>query len=79
MVGAVFIDLSKAFDTISHAKLLQKLESYGVTGVAHDWFGDYLFNRSQQVQMDNVLSAEGKVLSGVPQSSIIGPLLFVLF
>ena len=79
MVGAVFIDLSKAFDTISHAKLLQKLESYGVTGVELSWFSDYLFNRSQYVSLDNTLSEEGKVLCGVPQGSIIGPLLFVLF
>ena len=79
MVGVVFIDLSRAFDTISHAKLLQKLESYGVAGVELAWFSDYLFNRSHQVQMENVLSAEGKALSGVPQGSIIEPLLFVLF
>ena len=79
MVGAVFIDLSKAFDTISHSKLLQKLESYGVTGVELAWFNDYLFNRSQRIQFDNLLSTNVDVHCGVPQGSIIGPLLFILF
>ena len=79
MVGAVFIDLSKAFDTMSHAKLLQKLKSYGLGGIELSWFGDYLFNRSQTVSLDGELSGEGKVFCGVPQGSIIGPLLFLLF
>ena len=70
MVGAVFIDLSKALDTISHVKLLQKLKSHGLDGVKLSWYGDYLFNRSKTLSLDGKLSDEG---------SIIGPLLFVLF
>ena len=79
LVGAIFIDLSKAFDTLSHAKLITKLQSYGIHGIELDWFQDYLFNRSQRVQYENSLSTEQKVTGGVPQGSIIGPLLFILF
>ena len=79
LVGTIFIDLSKAFDTLSHGKLLTKLESYGVKSVELEWFTDYLFNRSQQVQYKNSLSNEEKITCGVPQGSILGPLLFIVF
>jgi hypothetical protein len=79
LVGAVFIDLSKAFDTLSHAKLILKLRSYGILNTEIDWFQDYLFNRTQHVQVGNILSHAEKVNCGVPQGSIIGPLLFNLF
>ena len=79
LVGSVFIDLTKAFDTLSHSKLLLKLSSYGINNNELDWFKDYLFNRSQCVQYNNSLSKEEKVSCGVPQGSIVGPLLFTLF
>ena len=79
LVGAVFIDLSKAFDTISHSKVLTKLPSYGIDGKELRWFEDYLFNRPPQVSYNGVLSEPQHLKSGVPQGSIIGPLLFVLF
>jgi hypothetical protein len=79
LVGAVFIDLSKAFDTLSHAKLIIKLRSYGILSTEIDWFQDYLFNRTQYVQLGTALSNAEKVKCGVPQGSIIGPLLFILF
>ena len=79
LVGSVFIDLSKAFDTLSHAKLLNKLASYGVSDAELHWFEDYLFNRSRSVKYQDVLSRQQKVYCGVPQGSILGPLLFIIF
>ena len=78
-VGAVLLDLSKAFDTLNHAILIDKLESYGICGVELRWFQDYLFNRSQRVSYDNMLSEKSEVYCGVPQGSILGPLLFIVY
>ena len=75
----IFIDLSKAFDTLNHEILLKKLAHYGIRGVANDWFRAYLCDRCQFVSYNNVLSAEGKISTGVPQGSILGPLLFLLY
>ena len=79
LVGALFVDLSRAFDTISHSNLLTKLPTYGIDGKELTWFEDYLFNRSAQVSYNDVLSEVHQLKSGVPQGSILGPLLFVLF
>ena len=76
--GAVYIDLRKAFDTVRHATLLEKLPSYGIDDVELQWIGDYLFNRKQIVIFDNTSSCEENVTCGVPQGSILGPLLFGL-
>ena len=78
LTGAVFIDLSKAFDTVSHAKIISKLPSFGILGVEKHWITDYLFNRLQIVSYKGSLSSEASVTCGVPQGSIIGPLLFIL-
>ena len=79
LVGVMFMDLSKAFDTISHATLLEKLKAYGINDGELYWFTTYLFNRTQQVVLDNVKSKIEHVNCGVPQGSILGPLLFLVF
>ena len=79
MVGTIYIDLSKAFDTIGHGILLQKLPAYGIRNKELSWFTDYLFNRKQIVEINNIRSISEPIYCGVPQGSILGPLLFILF
>ena len=78
LVGAVFIDLSKAFDTVSHSTLLEKLPQYGIEGIEYAWFKDYLFSRKAVVSYNNHVSDEQDLYTGVPQGSILGPLLFII-
>lgn len=75
----IFIDLKKAFDTVSHLILLQKLNDIGVTGIAHIIMESYLMNRSQIVIIGNYHSKPLDITFGVPQGSILGPLLFLIY
>ena len=76
---SVFIDLKKAFDTVNHKILLKKMEHYGVRGTSNIWFSNYLSEREQFVFIDGIESDKRKIICGVPQGSVLGPLLFLIF
>ena len=75
----IFIDLKKAFDTVNHDILINKLEHYGVRGNGLNWFSSYLSNRSQFVTLNNTNSDTKHITCGVPQGSVLGPLLFLIY
>ena len=75
----ILLDLSKAFDTVNHRILLHKLQLYGIRGAAYLWFESYFKNRFQYVSMSGVCSDRLEINCGVPQGSIVGPILFVLY
>ena len=75
----IFIDLKKAFDTVNHDIPVKKIDHYGIRGVANTWICSYLRNRSQYVCINDTSSECMKVTCGVPQGSILGPALFILY
>ncbi len=75
----IFLDFAKAFDTVNHEILLAKLDHYGISGMSHTLFKSYLANRTQQTEINGILSDTGIIKHGVPQGSVLGPLLFLLY
>ena len=75
---AIFMDLSKAFDTLDHGILVKKLAHYSINGIALKWFTCYPSDHSQYVEIDGVPSSILSLSTGVPQGSILGPLLFLI-
>ena len=79
IMAGIYLDLSKAFDTVDHNIMLHKLEYYGIRGAPLDWFKSYLNDRKQYTQLNNNKSELKHIRYGVPQGSVLGPLLFLVY
>ena len=79
VVDAIYLDFAKAFDTVPHKRLIGKLKAYGINGKVLNWIKGFLKDRTQKVRVNGECSEQAKVMSGIPQGSVLGPILFVIY
>ena len=78
-IDVVYLDFAKEFDKVDHQILMKKIHQFGIRGKLHTWIKNFIGNRYQQVIVEGKLSRKEKVISGVPQGTVLGPLLFLVY